>query len=515
MPPDRTDSELNIVLETALDAVIVMRSDGTVAKWNDKAVATFGWSQEEAIDRNMAELIIPPKFRLMHAAGLKKFLESGEGPILRQRIEIQALRKSGEEFSVELSISPYYDNSQLLFFGFLRDITDRQSAARVLKKQALVAQVLHRAVSFAADSRSFEDAVRICLESVHKLTEWPIGHAYLPTEGTPTVLAPSNIWYAAHPENYDILQQVTSNSMFARGEGLPGKVWESGEPIWIADVDLDPTFIRVKMSGDIRIKSAFGFPIKSGGETIAVIEFFSPAPFAADEDMMLTLRSIGDQVGRVFERRQAAEALLKQTEYQTWLLAELNHRVKNTLSVVMGIASQTIRNSSSLADFNERFLARLNALSGAHKLLASHNWKMTPLQLLVDQILAPYDPGTSKVDIEGAAVSLEPKAALTLSLILHELVTNASKYGALSSPGGRITIRWETRMEGNPTIRLLWRETGVPGGAALTKTGFGTRMIETATRHELKGEVIRQFNEGGLEYEFEFPFAGSSLSKHS
>ena len=101
--------ELRPIMETALDAVIVMKSDGVVADWNDRAVGVFGWSRDEAVGRIMADLIIPERHREAHRKGLRRYMESGKGEVIGRRIEVSGLRKNGEEFPVELSISPIQD----------------------------------------------------------------------------------------------------------------------------------------------------------------------------------------------------------------------------------------------------------------------------------------------------------------------------------------------------------------------------------------------------------------------
>lgn len=118
-------ADLRLVLETALDAVVVMNSDGGVVEWNDRAVETFGWLRSEALGRPLAQLMIPAAFQNAHNRGLQKFRETGEGPFLRKRVEVTGMRKSGEEFPVELSISPVEDGDTVLFVGRLRDISER------------------------------------------------------------------------------------------------------------------------------------------------------------------------------------------------------------------------------------------------------------------------------------------------------------------------------------------------------------------------------------------------------
>ena len=136
--------ELRPILETALDAVVVMKSDGVVADWNDRAVGVFGWSRHEAVGRIMADLIIPERYREAHRKGLRRYLETGKGEVVGRRIELSGLRKNGEEFPVELSISPIQDREDILFIGFLRDITESQALrlaraelARVTRRMAM------------------------------------------------------------------------------------------------------------------------------------------------------------------------------------------------------------------------------------------------------------------------------------------------------------------------------------------------------------------------------------------
>jgi PAS domain S-box-containing protein len=116
-----------LVLETALDAVVVMKSDGVVADWNDRAAGVFGWSRDEAVGRTMADLIIPERYREAHRNGLQRYLKTGIGSVLGTRIEVAGLRKNGKEFPVELSISPVGDGKSILFVGCLRDITERNA----------------------------------------------------------------------------------------------------------------------------------------------------------------------------------------------------------------------------------------------------------------------------------------------------------------------------------------------------------------------------------------------------
>ena len=154
-----TANPLGSILDTALDAVIVMNSKGIIVDWNDVAASTFGWTRIEATGALLCDLIIPLQFRDAHRRGLETFLRTGEGPLLRKRIEVTALRKSREEFPVELSITPYPHDGELVFLGFVRDIADRKRAAERLERQVLQAKLLYEVISFASEANS----LKICV----------------------------------------------------------------------------------------------------------------------------------------------------------------------------------------------------------------------------------------------------------------------------------------------------------------------------------------------------------------
>jgi two-component sensor histidine kinase len=282
--------------------------------------------------------------------------------------------------------------------------------------------------------------------------------------------------------------------------GLPQALFAPGEPHWIEDIAADDPLAQSPEGEDLGIRAAFGFPIVTNGEVVAVLEFFSPIPVAPDHNLLLTARTMGDQVGRVIERRRVQE-------HQALLLAELDHRARNMLAVVMAMAAQTARATTSIDGFKTNFFARLNAFSRAYGLLTAKNWRPTGLEALVLAVAEPHLVGDrSRLAINGPPVMLPPKTALAMSMILHELLTNAAKYGALSTKTGVISLT--SRLQDGQTgkvVSLDWRESGAPGLTAPITAGFGTKLIETSIRHELGGNVTRTYGPDGVAYVFEFP----------
>jgi two-component system, chemotaxis family, CheB/CheR fusion protein len=197
----------------------------------------------------------------------------------------------------------------------------------------------------------------------------------------------------------------------------------------------------------------------------------------------------------------------KRAEQHLQLLTqELSHRVKNTLTVVAALASQT--NGKTVEAFREVFTGRLHALAQAHSILLGSQWREADLKLLVEQAMNPYRSAhRERISTQGPSIPLPPKQALGLSLILHELATNALKYGALSAEPGHLNISWQLRQNPahNRTVRLRWEEHGGPAVQTPGNEGFGSRLILRATEGELGGEAELSYAAEGLTCRIEFP----------
>ena len=202
----------------------------------------------------------------------------------------------------------------------------------------------------------------------------------------------------------------------------------------------------------------------------------------------------------------------RKEEHLHLLVAELGHRIKNTLTVVQSIAAQTMRRSASLEAFYQQFSQRLQALGRAHDLLSAGNWHQAQLREVVGEMLKPYETGPGRIRLEGDKFQLKANASLALSLVIHELTTNAAKHGALSTPSGRLSVEWTlTGIERAPELRLVWRETGGPGAAAPPQHGFGLTLIERSIGHELDGTARLDFAPEGLTCEVVIPYSQSNF----
>jgi len=180
------------------------------------------------------------------------------------------------------------------------------------------------------------------------------------------------------------------------------------------------------------------------------------------------------------------------------LIEELNHRVKNTLAILQSIATQTFRSASKAE--REKFEGRLGALAEAHNLLSREKWQGSDLQDLVGRVLQPYVINSpERVRLSGPKIPLSPRLSVVLSMIIHEIATNAAKYGALSNDTGTVALDWEAVTEnGKPKLRLVWAESGGPLVTAPVQRGFGSRLIERSARDQLGGEATVDFLPRGV-----------------
>jgi two-component sensor histidine kinase/CHASE1-domain containing sensor protein len=217
--------------------------------------------------------------------------------------------------------------------------------------------------------------------------------------------------------------------------------------------------------------------------------------------VMFTARLI---TKRAAEDRIVLEALSRESAIRSSLTRELNHRVKNTLANVLSIVSLTRRRSRDIDDFADRLIGRVRALSATHDLLSQTDWSNAPVRDVVRSELAPYmTEGEGHVQIAGPDINLAPNDALSLGLAIHELATNAAKYGALSVIDGRIFVTW--RLVSPELAEVNWREEGGPPVIEPSKRGFGRDLLEKIVAHELKSDVDLRFNASGVECRLQVP----------
>ena len=210
--------------------------------------------------------------------------------------------------------------------------------------------------------------------------------------------------------------------------------------------------------------------------------------------LMLLVRMLTQQAQ---EDESALAWFEEQASIRNSLTRELNHRVKNTLANVLSIIALTRRRADCVEDFATGLDGRIRALSATHDLLTQSDWGSTPIKAVIDAELLPYAQDEDHaLDLVGPDVELAPNDALSLGLAVHELATNASKYGALSQPGGMLSVHW--RLLSEDLVRVEWVERGGPPVKQERSRGFGTDLIERIVAHELRHPVELDFDPEGV-----------------
>jgi two-component system CheB/CheR fusion protein len=212
------------------------------------------------------------------------------------------------------------------------------------------------------------------------------------------------------------------------------------------------------------------------------------------DHLQLILLAIED----ITERRRAERE-------REMLVAELNHRVKNSFAVIRALATQG-DGTRSLDEYRQTLLGRMDALARTHDLLFESHWRGAELRALASTLRPFAGDQVEAIEIDGPRIELNARQALSVSLVLHELATNAAKYGALSMPEGRVRLSWQIEpAEDERRLRLVWQERGGPPVTAPLEKGFGTELIRRAFGFELGGTADLAFEPEGVRLEATFP----------
>ena len=211
------------------------------------------------------------------------------------------------------------------------------------------------------------------------------------------------------------------------------------------------------------------------------------------------IRDEDGTIAQVFVQGSDVTERVRAENHQRLLINELNHRVKNTLAAVQSIVTQTLRHAADPGDASRAITARIMALSGAHNVLTRESWDGADLRTLVETAIHPFQgPGPDAFQLSGPDMRVGPYAAISISLALHELATNAVKYGALSTPAGRVRIGWS--VGAGQVFRLEWIETGGPVVTPSDRRGFGSRLILQVLPDQLQGAAELEYKPAGIAF---------------
>jgi PAS domain S-box-containing protein len=469
---------LAAIVESSDDAILSVDLDGTIATWNQGAEALLGYEAEEAIGRSVLTLIPPER-------------EGEEPEILRrvargehvQHYETVRRHKNGSLIPVSLSVSPILDASSVVIGAskIARDISARRHFEQVLAKRAEEQAALYEFTDRLFRAGSASDVYEAALDAIIRALGCERASILLfDAAGIMKFVA-----WRGLSDGYR--QAVEGHSPWTRDTINPA-------PLSIDDVEVADLEASLKATVKAEGIGALAFvPLTARGELVGKFMTYYEAPhrFSVEElDLAVT---IARQLGFALERLRSEEA-------KEMLLAESRHRIKNILATVQAIAGQSLRPADG-EDGLQSFLARLRALAEAHDVLTTENWDRAPLRQVVDRALKPFHiGGHGRLNVAGPDVWLPAQTSLMLTMCLHELATNAAKYGALSNSSGHVHVRWESLEGENRRISLSWQENGGPPVTPPTRKGFGSLLIESSG---IEGNL--DFRPKGLYCQFHFP----------
>ena len=393
------------------------------------------------------------------------------------------------------------------------DVTERRAAERRIERQNELLAILQKVAAAANLSTSVDGAFGRCIDLICGFTDWPIGHVYQVEQSRGEILVPSDIWHLDDPARFAAFKTVSDRTTFAAGIGLPGRVMESGAPVWIRDVTVDPNFPRAKLAKNIGVKAAFAFPVLVGKQVVAVFEFFAAEAQPPDEALLGIMRSVGAQLGRMVERETATAELRRATKQaelanrsKSEFLANMSHELRTPLNAIIGFSEllQTPGGAGIDEESRKQYIGDI-AASGRH-LLSLINDLLDLSKIEADEFTLreeTFDPATETEnclnfvaerarqedvelirDFKKGAIAIHADLRCCKQIVLN-LVTNAIKF---TEPGGNVTI--SVRQTSDGSIAISVADTGIGMDQSEIRAALQPfRQIDSglARRHEGTG----------------------------
>lgn len=303
-----------------------------------------------------------------------------------------------------------------------------------------------------------------------------------------------------HYLDEDAVGPLWKGRRFPMAQCISGWAMLNGQTAVIRDIYQDdriphdayrPTFV----------KSLVMTPVRPADPIAAIGAYWSSVRAPTLEEVT-TLSVIARATATALENVSLLRSLEATVARRDGLIRELDHRVKNTLAAAMSIANQTLGAAESPAAFNQAFSGRLMALSHAHELMAREAWTGAPLADVISRAFRPED--LPRVTLRGPSVRLATETAVSFLVVIHELASNAVRFGALGAPDGRIAVDWSVS---DDAFELVWLERGGPPVSAPTRTGFGSRMIERGLPRDVGGAGRLAYEPEGVRYVLRAPLS--------
>ncbi|MEE4455077.1 PAS domain S-box protein [Novosphingobium resinovorum] len=491
---------LAAIVESSGDAIISKTLDGTITSWNDAAERMFGYTAKEIIGQSILTLI--PQDRHGEETDIIARLRRGERV---EHYETVRQRNDGSTFDISLTVSPVRrgDGTVVGASKIARDITERKRHEARLLRQTHHLETLNRVSTIISRDLDLDRIVQAVTDIGTELSGARFGAFFYnvtDNDGESYLLYTLS---GAPREAFERFGMPRNTAIFR-------PTFEGAGVVRSDDIRKDPRYghnppHQGMPAGHLPVVSYLAVPVlSSSGEVLGGLFFGHDEPGIFGPETETLISAIAGQAAVAIDNARlhgAAQIEISQRrraeEAKELLLHEIKHRVKNTLATVQAMASQTFREGPKHEV--EAFIARLHALSGAHDLLTQQDWDAVEVANVVKRALRPFlQEDQERFAIAGPDVRLTSNQALLIAMTLHELGTNAVKYGALSNAEGRVDLAWEwVEQTGAPKLSLCWRESNGPVVVPPGRKGFGSRMIERAIKGE-DGAAWFEFAPEGL-----------------
>ncbi len=499
-----SEARAQAIIETALDAVILMTLEGKIAGWNSAAQRIFGWSCKEVLGETLSEFIIPQRLRESHCRGLEHMRATGEGPVLGRRIELSAVRRDGAEFPVEFSINPLPGTEQKMFVGFIRDISQRKASEAALAERACLATLRADVAALLASTADTDASLKGCCRFLVNHLDAAFARVWTIDPAGTTLLLRASAGLYTHLDGAHATVPV--------GKYKIGRIARDRRALLTNDVAHDPNMSDPEWARREGMKSFAGYPLIANGILVGVLALFSRR--ALTDAVLGDLAPIADAIATNLERRAGEAALLAAKERaevasraKDSFLAALSHELRTPLTPVLMIATALREDSRLPADARadlgmiERNIALearliddlldLTAISKGKLQLREEMCDVHSLIGLAIEIVrdeAQSKPVTLRVDLAARRTSLigDPSR---IQQVFWNLLRNAIKF---TPTGGRVSIR--TRDETDGRLRIEVSDTGI---------GLKPEAVES---------IFQPFEQAGRENDHHFGGLGLGLA---
>jgi PAS domain S-box-containing protein len=457
-----SEEQFRLFAQTATDAIITIDVESRMLFVNKAAEDIFGHPVADLQGASLT-MIMPDYLRRLHHAGVERYVQTGRKHVSWDSVEVPGLHRDGREIPLDISFGEFIRGGKRYFTGICRDISERKRVELRLSAQ-------HSVTSILAEAETVAEASARIIQSICESLGWDLGEIWR-VHADENYLRCAEGWHGPFVSD-EVLAEMCGTQPLRAGIGMPGRVWASGEAVWITDVTREENFPRARIAERAGLRSAFAFPVKLGGEVIGVMEFFSREVRERDEEIVEMISTLGSQMGQFIERRNAerarAELLTREraaraeaeeaNRLKDEFLATLSHELRTPLTAILGWARLLQTN-----DFDQAVMTR--ALETIERNARAQNQLIDDLldtsriitgklRLdvrsvdLADVITAAADAVRPAADAKAIRLQtlLDPQAGPVsgdpdrLQQVVWNLLSNAIKF---TPKGGRVQVRLE------------------------------------------------------------------------